>query len=79
METFQKQAASDFTRPIRLIATDLDGTLLRPDGTISERTVTTLRQVREMGVIVVLVSSRPPRVPEPDRSCIRYRRIGYLL
>ena len=25
--------------PVRLVATDLDGTLLRPDGTVSERTI----------------------------------------
>ncbi len=48
-------------RTVRLVATDLDGTLLRADGTISPRTQRTLEQAREMGVEVVLVTARPPR------------------
>lgn len=47
---------------IRLIATDLDGTLLRGDGTISARTTGVLHAARERGVAVVLVTARPPRV-----------------
>lgn len=47
---------------IRLIATDLDGTLLRSDGTISFRTHTVLRRVSDLGVTLVLVTARPPRV-----------------
>lgn len=47
---------------IRLIATDLDGTLLRPDGSISQYTLSELRRVQEAGMLVVLVSARPPRV-----------------
>lgn len=47
---------------IRLIATDLDGTLLRPDGSVSQRTRTALQRAREAGMLVVLVSARPPRV-----------------
>lgn len=46
---------------IRLIATDLDGTLLRDDQTVSERTRQTLAQVAEAGVALVLVTGRPPR------------------
>src|SRR5579885_325450 len=46
----------------RLIATDLDGTLLRRDGTISQRTIEALQRVRGAGMIVVLVSARPPRI-----------------
>jgi Cof subfamily protein (haloacid dehalogenase superfamily) len=48
--------------PIRLIATDLDGTLLLPDGTISTRTLAALQRVQQAGIMVVLVSARPPRV-----------------
>jgi HAD superfamily hydrolase (TIGR01484 family) len=44
----------------RLVATDLDGTLLRPDGTVSDRTRRTLRRVRDAGVDVTLVSARAP-------------------
>jgi Cof subfamily protein (haloacid dehalogenase superfamily) len=47
---------------IRLVATDLDGTLLLPDGTVSSRTHEVLQRVQEAGMIVVLVSARPPRV-----------------
>lgn len=46
---------------LRLIATDLDGTLLRSDGTISDRTKAALARAREAGVTVVLVSARGPR------------------
>ena len=49
------------TETIRLIATDLDGTLLRKDESVSERTRRALRQVHEAGATVVLVSGRPPR------------------
>ncbi len=45
----------------RLLATDLDGTLLRRDGTISERTLRTLRRAREAGIDLVMVTGRPAR------------------
>lgn len=45
----------------RLIATDLDGTLLRSDGTVSGRSVAALRGVAEVGLETVLVTARPPR------------------
>ena len=47
---------------LRLVATDLDGTLLRSDKTISVRTVTLLQHLRSIGVIILFVSARPPRV-----------------
>jgi Cof subfamily protein (haloacid dehalogenase superfamily) len=46
---------------IRLIASDLDGTLLRPDETVSERTRAALAAAKEAGITVVLVSGRPAR------------------
>lgn len=45
----------------RLIATDLDGTLLRSDGTVSQRSVDALRAVADAGLETVLVTARPPR------------------
>lgn len=45
----------------RLIATDLDGTLLGRDGALSPRTVAALRSCVEAGVDVVFVTGRPPR------------------
>lgn len=44
-----------------LVATDLDGTLLRTDGTLSDATVEVLRRVQERGVRVVVVTARPLR------------------
>ena len=37
----------------RLVATDLDGTLVRSDGTVSERAHAVLRKVRDAGIAVV--------------------------
>ena len=48
-------------RGIRLVASDLDGTLLLPDETISERTRAALAAAKEAGITVVLVSGRQPR------------------
>ena len=45
----------------RLIATDLDGTLLRTDGTVSQLSVDALRAVADAGLETVLVTARPPR------------------
>ncbi|GAB3711193.1 HAD-IIB family hydrolase [Mariniluteicoccus flavus] len=45
--------------PVRLVATDLDGTLLRPDG-IGPRTRAALDRVRALGVAVVPVTARQP-------------------
>lgn len=47
--------------PIRLIATDLDGTLLRGDGGISPRTHAAIAAAQGAGLIVVFVTARPPR------------------
>jgi Cof subfamily protein (haloacid dehalogenase superfamily) len=46
---------------VRLVASDLDGTLLLPDKSLSPRTVRVLRELVEAGVVLVLVSGRPPR------------------
>jgi Cof subfamily protein (haloacid dehalogenase superfamily) len=62
METSQEQITTNATQPVRLIATDLDGTLLRPDGSVSQRTTAALQRTRQAGMTVVLVSARPPRV-----------------
>lgn len=45
----------------RVVATDVDGTLLRSDGRVSARTRDVLREVTEAGITVVLVTARPPR------------------
>ncbi|NDL58782.1 HAD-IIB family hydrolase [Phytoactinopolyspora mesophila] len=45
----------------RVVATDLDGTLLRSDGTVSSRTREALRLAEDAGATVVFVTGRPPR------------------
>ena len=50
------------TVSIKLVASDLDGTLLRPDRSISDRTRRALRPVQAAGIVVVLVTGRPPRL-----------------
>ena len=46
---------------LRLVATDLDGTLLHTDGTVTERTRAALTALEERGVTVVFVTGRPMR------------------
>jgi hydroxymethylpyrimidine pyrophosphatase-like HAD family hydrolase len=47
--------------PPKLVATDLDGTLLRSDGTLSGRTAAALAAAGEAGIHLALVTGRPPR------------------
>ena len=47
--------------PLRLVATDLDGTIVRTDGTVSDRTRAAFAAAERAGVGVVLVTGRPPR------------------
>ncbi|WP_255949419.1 HAD hydrolase family protein [Streptomyces odontomachi] len=47
--------------PPRLIATDLDGTLLRDDKSVSQRTVAALAAAEEAGIEVFFVTGRPAR------------------
>src|SRR6266487_298228 len=48
-------------RVIRVVASDLDGTLLRSDLTVSERTRAAIHEARRAGVTFVAVTGRPPR------------------
>jgi len=48
--------------PAPVIATDLDGTLLRDDSTLSDRTRRALRLARAAGARVVVATARPARV-----------------
>jgi Cof subfamily protein (haloacid dehalogenase superfamily) len=54
---------ADMSLP-RVIATDLDGTLLRSDSTLSDRTRAALRAARSAGIRVVAATARPARIIE---------------
>src|SRR5436190_24031371 len=54
----------------RLVATDVDGTLLRSDGSVSDRTRQTRRRVREAGV-------RVGGAGRNDRAPFRAERLVY--
>lgn len=56
--------------PVRLVATDLDGTLLRSDGSLSERTRAVLSDLDAAGIPVVIVTARPMRWMEPFRAVV---------
>jgi hydroxymethylpyrimidine pyrophosphatase-like HAD family hydrolase len=60
----------------RLIAADLDGTLLRNDGTISSRTRAALEAAEAAGINVVFVTARPPRTVDPMSSSISLHPIA---
>ena len=49
---------------LRLVASDIDGTLVRADKTASDRTRRALEQIQEAGVVVVLVTARPAHTAE---------------
>jgi Cof subfamily protein (haloacid dehalogenase superfamily) len=46
---------------LKLVATDLDGTLLHTDGTVTDRTRRVLEALEDNGVTVVFVTGRPIR------------------
>jgi Cof subfamily protein (haloacid dehalogenase superfamily) len=49
----------------KLIATDLDGTIVNHDGRISDRTIATFKRAHAEGIEIFFVTGRPPRwMPE---------------
>jgi hypothetical protein len=46
---------------IKMVGTDLDGTLLRTDGTVSERTRAAVAAADRAGLLVAFATGRPPR------------------
>ena len=48
-------------QPIRFLLSDMDGTLLLPDHTLSQRTIEAVRALREAGVLFSLATGRPPK------------------
>lgn len=61
---------------VRMVATDLDGTLLRPDNTVSARTVEAFATARAAGLPVVFVTGRPPRWLPPVVEATGHAGIG---
>jgi Cof subfamily protein (haloacid dehalogenase superfamily) len=61
---------------MRLVASDLDGTIVRVDGTISPRTVAALRACERDGVDIVFVTGRPPRWMAPVAEATRHSGIA---
>jgi Cof subfamily protein (haloacid dehalogenase superfamily) len=59
-------------RPFDLIATDLDGTLLRSDGTVSERTRRALRAAADAGAVHIVVTGRSASWTRPALDAIGY-------
>jgi HAD superfamily hydrolase (TIGR01484 family) len=57
----------------RLIATDLDGTIVRSDGTISDRTVAAFTRAEQAGTRFVFVTGRPPRVMKTIAAAFGHR------
>lgn len=49
----------------RVVASDLDGTLVHSDGSISERTRWSLHAAEAAGALVIFVTGRPPRWMKP--------------
>jgi len=46
---------------IRLLLSDIDGTLVPPDKVLTERSIRAVNDLRDAGVIFAITSSRPPR------------------
>ena len=56
-----------------MVAMDMDGTLLRPDGSLSEETAAQLRELHAAGVGVCLATGRPSNT---IRMYIRQLNLG---
>jgi Cof subfamily protein (haloacid dehalogenase superfamily) len=69
-----------YMMPIRLLALDLDDTLLRSDLSISYRTRSVIKKAQGAGVVVTLASGRAPVAMEDfSRLLGMNRRPGYLI
>ena len=58
---------------MRMVATDLDGTIVAADGTVSARTLAAFRACADAGVDVVFVTGRPPRWMVPIAEATGHR------
>ena len=60
----------------RLVASDLDGTLVRSDLSVSERTRAVLARVEDAGALFVMVTGRPPRWMAPVAEATGHRGLA---
>ena len=56
---------------VKMIVTDLDGTLLRSDKTVSVYTVSVFEQCMKRGIKVVFATARPPRAVEQIKAEVK--------
>jgi Cof subfamily protein (haloacid dehalogenase superfamily) len=61
---------------MRLVACDLDGTVVRPDGSVTARTVRALEACERAGIRVVFVTGRPPRWMAPIADATRHHGVA---
>jgi hypothetical protein len=79
---YRQHAMKDLTwrpgkRP-RLVATDLDGTIVRGDGTISPRTIAAFARAEEAGARIVAVTGRPPRAMTGIAAAFGHRGLAIV-
>lgn len=79
---YRQHAMNDLTwrpgKPPRLVATDLDGTIVRGDGTISPRTIAAFARAEEAGARLVLVTGRPPRAMTAIAEAFGHRGLAIV-
>lgn len=61
LQTNEKEVLPMLPEKVGLVALDLDGTLLRSDGSVSEASVEAVRLASARGVKIVIASARAPR------------------
>ena len=70
-------AASEISRVRpKVVACDLDGTLLRSDGTVDERTRRAIARVEAAGSLFVLCTARPTRWMRPLGEALGHRGVA---
>jgi Cof subfamily protein (haloacid dehalogenase superfamily) len=53
--------SSKSSPPVKLLLSDVDGTLVRPDKVLTDRTIAAVQKLYEAGIKFAITSSRPPR------------------
>jgi Cof subfamily protein (haloacid dehalogenase superfamily) len=66
----------DLTSDIALVATDLDGTLIRSDQTVSDFTIDTFRRARAQDLPIIFVTGRPPRWMAPVAEATQHHGLA---